>query len=191
MYLAAVPTPISPPASPTYQQRIDPGINDVLSPWTSPVVFDVRKLPQDGIAFSDARSAETAALGRPVLLSRASAIRIISREFPWVIDIRRPANVPVTCLDLLTEIHDMLAVEVEHSEWGGADAMKQRVIQRAHVGRTGSGTVGKILRVDWLGPKVLFLGLATDDGLVKARLLPKRRREFQETLVAVFGAPSR
>lgn len=100
----------------------------------------------------------------------------------------------MTCLEVLTVLHDALQHPLTDAEWGSAGDDKHASLLRARDRRlaiiphnSGARTrstmrfadenqrsVGEpiVLRVDWLGSRVAFGGLVKDDTFAKRRLIP-------------------
>ncbi|KAH8119051.1 hypothetical protein DFH11DRAFT_1562719 [Phellopilus nigrolimitatus] len=133
--------------------------------------------------------------------SRATHVRIVSREFPWVIEIEttKAPDVThgVTCADIWNGIRQDLQKELTDADWAFMALMAardRRANQRCEhlraVVRRGSGEHGRhivLRRLDWLMTKTVFVGLVKDDGLhlSKCFVLPGKER-CEETWVAEF-----
>jgi len=123
----------------------------------------------------------------PATLSGATTLRLVSPHFPWTLEVRsRIPSSPVTCGDVFMAIHTALSLPLTNSEWSLADDAKKNSIMRANRNRRG-GNVRRLRRIDWLGSKVYFKGLAKDDGLGRSRLLPEDNF-WPDTWVVKFGS---
>ncbi|KAG1792120.1 hypothetical protein EV424DRAFT_1609467 [Suillus variegatus] len=109
----------------------------------------------------------------------------------------------VTCLDVLSTLHAALQCPLTDTEWGTAGDDKRASLIRARDRRLwirlalhGSSnpaprtrpTVQReplLLRVDWLGSSVAFMGLVKDEAFARRRLVPGGR-ERPETWVVKF-----
>ncbi|KAI6037577.1 hypothetical protein EDC04DRAFT_2125686 [Pisolithus marmoratus] len=169
------------PQDPTYMQSKYPHLHRALAADTTSIRYDVRKAPHDGLLLSTA-----AQLGpTPALSSLSSAIRIISRSFPWTLDI--PA--PVTCAAVFDGLYKMLQEPLADSEWGTVcilDKSRRETIEKAAKARAERDKEKKLKRVDWLGDVTTFKGLEKDDEFEKKRLLPEMA-PCPETWVVKFG----
>jgi len=90
---------------------------------------------------------------------------------------KQSANTPVTNLDVLYALHNMLAIRVTHKEWEalGHRSRAQRKITRAYEKRCvemGGGWDSGVRRIDWLGGETRLFGVDVDkiavgDGICK------------------------
>jgi hypothetical protein len=104
----------------------------------------------------------------------------------------------VTCLDVLSTLHDGLQRPLTDTEWGTArDDRRARLIRardRRQMGLQGSSESASpparsvpsanasnnrlvqqeplLLRVDWLGSRVALVGLIKDEAFTRSRLIP-------------------
>ncbi|KAG2135770.1 hypothetical protein DEU56DRAFT_806427 [Suillus clintonianus] len=137
----------------------------------------------------------------PLTPERPTQIRLISPEFPWAFNIGPSAGEEgVTCYDVLAALHTALQCPLTDTEWGTARGDKRASLLRAHdrrlriepalLGRAHSAGHTSfapganvphrrpvqpeplLLRIDWLGPRVAFLGLVKDDAFARSRLIP-------------------
>ncbi|KAI6043409.1 hypothetical protein EDC04DRAFT_3088108 [Pisolithus marmoratus] len=105
----------------------------------------------------------------PALSPQSPAIRIISRSFPWTLDI----NGPATCAAVFEGLYDMLQKPIADSEWGTiCEESRCRTIMKAAKARTGTTDVDELKRIDWLGDMTAFKGLEKDSEFERKRLLP-------------------
>ena len=129
-------------------------------------------------------------------------MRIVSHDFPWVIDIK-VADSPdgsergITCGDVWSQLYSELLEPIHDSDWAhltnlatrdaGARQRHQHLIRvaRRQVSR---GEDVSLVRLDWLMTKTVFVGLEKDEGysLAAQRLLPGKER-CDETWVAYFS----
>lgn len=169
------------PQDHTRSQSKYPNLNPALAADTTLIRYDVRKAPCDGILLSTA-----AQLGpTPALSSTSSAIRIISRSFPWTLDI----SAPVTCIAVFDGLYKMLQEPLADSEWGivcTLDKSRRETIEKAAKARSERDKVKKLKRIDWLGDTTAFKGLEKDEEFEKKRLLPEVAA-CPETWVVKFG----
>lgn len=111
---------------------------------------------------------------------RPRQLRLISPDFPWAFDIGPDPSAGeegVTCLDVLTTLHAALQRPLTDTEWGTAGDDKRASLIRARDRRSmiQPGLVQReplLLRVDWLGSRVAFMGLTKDEAFAKSRLIP-------------------
>jgi hypothetical protein len=166
----------APYAGENYRSRRYPNMNPFLASDTTVVRFDARNKPEASVptAIFDA-SRLTPASSVPIY-----TMRILSRSFPWTIDIVSgsgpgPAS-PITCAAVWQAIYAALQEPIEDSEWGLAlgDRGRREIIEQAAAKRRveDGDTDKKLKRIDWLGDATIFKGLDRDDDFAKRRLLP-------------------
>ena len=101
-------------------------------------------------------------------------MRLVSKSFPWQIDILTPTN--VTCEDVWESVYAALQHPIADSEWGFIvkDAKHREAMEAAMKKRIeGDPNADKHpKRIDYLGNVTLFKGLGKDDDFVKLRLMP-------------------
>lgn len=104
--------------------------------------------------------------------SGAKHIRLISKHFPWSIDIKLPTS--VTCDVIWDALYNALQQPIADSEWGliAADKKQRDAIEKAAKARVDKDGKKDLLRADWLGETVMFRGLIKDEEFEKARLMP-------------------
>ncbi|KAG1827771.1 hypothetical protein EV424DRAFT_596472 [Suillus variegatus] len=164
-----------------------------LAPPSVPLIYDLRYSPTSlrfppSSPFADCGYEF---LRVPLTSDRPRQIRLISPYFPWAFDIGPSAGEEVvTCLDVLSTLHVALQCPLTDTEWGTAGDDKRASLIRARDRRLwiqlalhGSSnrvahtrpTVQReplLLRVDWLGSSVAFMGLVKDEAFARRRLVP-------------------
>ncbi|EGO00212.1 hypothetical protein SERLA73DRAFT_180675 [Serpula lacrymans var. lacrymans S7.3] len=163
-----------------------PNLHPALASDLTLVRYDIRKPTNEGIlsnTYSDVYHA-------PALIKPSSAFRIISKAFPWTIDIKTPANSIVTCGMVWDAIYSALQEPIADSEWGLAIVEKSRkeAIEKAAKLREEKDKDKRMKRIDWLGDTTLFKGLEKDEEFQKMRLLPGTKA-CPETWIVRFGKP--
>ncbi|KAG2031469.1 hypothetical protein BDR03DRAFT_972554 [Suillus americanus] len=133
----------------------------------------------------------------PLTSERPRQIRLISSNFPWAFDISPSAGEEfVTCLNVLSTLHAELQRPLTEIEWGTAGDNKRASLIRARDRRLwmqlalhgSSNSAARtrptvsferpvqreplLLRVDWLGSRVAFMGLVKDAAFAKRRFVP-------------------
>ena len=122
--------------------------------------------------------------------TQASHVRLISKDFPWSIDIKTNSQ-PVTCDDVWNALHVALQQPLADSEWGiiSYDPSRARKVQKAIKQRQSEIDKDKGLkRVDWLADSFIFRGLEKDDDFAKRRLAYVDS-ECEETWVVKMVTP--
>ena len=128
-------------------------------------------------------------------------MRLISKDFPWQLEINQTSHYPITCENIWVGLHAMLQEPIADSEWalvvlGFGDRRKREAIERAAERRRdkarargdSKGAKDRALkRIDFLGEDVIFRGLEKDDDYAKKRLFPTEQ-ECAETWVVRMGS---
>ncbi|KAF8550608.1 hypothetical protein OG21DRAFT_1419431, partial [Imleria badia] len=163
-----------------------PHLNPALATDTTNIRYDVRKAPPHGILLS---TYQQVAL-QPALAQPTYDIRIISKAFPWTVDIRAPAGSVITCSAIFEGLYAMLQEPIVDSEWGIVvnDKSKRETIEKAAKARHEKEKDVRLKRIDWLGETTAFKGLERDEEFEKKRLLPGSQG-CKETWVIKFGKP--
>ncbi|KAG1901863.1 uncharacterized protein F5891DRAFT_1186892 [Suillus fuscotomentosus] len=185
-----------------------------LAPPSVPLIYDLRH-PPTSLRFppsSPFADCGYELLRVPLTLERPKQIRLISPYFPWAFDIGPSAGEEVvTCLDVLSTLHAALQRPLTDTEWGAAGDDKRASLIRARDRRLriqpvlhGSSNPAAparptvsfekavprqqeplLLRVDWLGSSVAFIGLVKDEAFARKRFVPGGR-EHPETWMVKF-----
>ncbi|KAG1863807.1 hypothetical protein F4604DRAFT_1783711 [Suillus subluteus] len=183
-----------------------------LAPPSVPLIYDLR-YPPNSLHFPS--SSPFAGCGYEFLRvsltpERPRQIRLISPDFPWAFDIGPSAGEEVvTCLDVLSTLHAELQRPLTYMEWGTAGDDKRASLIRACDRRLwiqlalhrSSNSAARtrptvsferavqkkplLLRVDWLGSSVAFMGLVKDEAFARRRFVPGGG-ERPETWVVKF-----
>ncbi|KAG1736015.1 hypothetical protein EDB19DRAFT_1723163 [Suillus lakei] len=182
-----------------------------LASPSMPLLYDLR-FPHTSLGFP--LSSPYAGCGYELLLvpltpERPRQIRLISPDFPWAFDIGPDPSAEeecVTCLNVLAALHAALQHPLTDTDLlrardrrlgirpalqgssdsaartrptvrsaPGGDALNHRPVQREPL----------LLRVDWLGSRVAFVGLMKDEAFARSRLIPGGE-EPPETWVVRF-----
>jgi len=119
----------------------------------------------------------------------ATHVRLISRDFPWSVDIKTQYGTPVTCEDIWNAVYSALQQPLADSEWGMivGDKDRARKIERAAKKRQEIDKGKKLKRLDWLGDAYLFRGLEKDDEFSKRRTA-YAEEECPETVIVKMAA---
>ncbi|KAJ7072000.1 hypothetical protein C8F01DRAFT_1102141 [Mycena amicta] len=145
-----------------------PTLNPVLASDSTQVRYDVRKKARAELP------PQTYAPNRLLFATSSSAshIRLISKAFPWSIDIT--SSTPVTCEAVWDALYTALQQHIADSEWGIiiGDKKLRETIERAWRKRQESDGDTKVKRIDWLGSSTVFKGLDKMEEFTEMRLLP-------------------
>jgi len=159
----------SPPAN---QPRFSkyPSLNPSLAEDTTLLRFDVKQKPSATLLASTFYANRF----HFALAAPTRHMRLISKSFPWQIDIMTSTN--VTCEDVWESLYAALQQPIVDSEWGFIikDA-KQKAAMEAAMKKRIEGDPNsdkRPKRIDFLGNATLFKGLGKDDDFVKLRLMP-------------------
>jgi len=172
----------------TSKPRDHPNLHPILAADTTLARVDVRFDPSSEAAVQNAtyyayRHAHATA-------AQSSHLRLISNDFPWLIDIKTNGH-PVTCDDVWSALYAALQQPLADSEWGvlSHDPSKAKKVQKAIRQRQSEIDKDKGLkRVDWLADSHIFRGLEKDVGFAKRRLA-YADSECDETWVVKMVAP--
>lgn len=154
----------------TSKTRQYPSLHPILAVDTTLAHVDVRFQPSTDAALPNAtyyayRHAHATA-------TQASHVRLISKDFPWAIDIKTSGH-PVTCDDVWSALYAALQQPLADSEWGilSHDLSKAKKVQKAAKQRQSEVDKDKVLkRVDWVADSFILRGLEKDDDFAKRRL---------------------
>ena len=111
----------------------------------------------------------------PATWPRVTQIRLISRSFPWSIDVpASDARVGVTCGDVIEAIHTSMYNRLLQQQFDHASRTQKRLLSESfyHNRSTAHGVPGgklqqTLLKCDWLGQDTMFGGIVEDDRLVR------------------------
>lgn len=135
-------------------------------------------------ATATAAGSQETLLGRlrePATHPRLSAIRIISRAFPWTIEIQAPTrNTALTCQDILDQLHlflykfllkrEMHTATPEHQAALWIYFKSNRTPADGLLARLLKDRCPSMRKIDWLGKDTVFLGIDQDDDYVRQRV---------------------
>ncbi|KAJ7272091.1 hypothetical protein B0H12DRAFT_678347 [Mycena haematopus] len=144
-----------------------PNLHPILASDSTQVRYDVRKKARNDIP----PAVYTPTRGLFATASSASHVRLISKAFPWSIDIM--SNAPVTVEAIWDALHAALQQHIADSEWGFiiGDRKLRESIEKAAKKRAESDNDQKLKRIDWLGGNTIFKGLDRMDDFAELRLL--------------------
>lgn len=166
-------------ASPSSRDPRRTAVHSLLATETN-AIFDARLAPATTLPSSEVAESATS--------NGARQLRIISRDFPWTLEVSNRKQSVITCADVFSAIYVGLSVPLTASEWTLADDTKKSSMIRANRNRRGgSVSLGRLRRIDWLGSRVYFKGLTKDDELGRERLLPEDEL-WPDTWVIKFGS---
>lgn len=173
---APVLTAITPAAN-RFQSRKYPQLNPILAADQTLLRYDVRVRPKDTIQSSTYYSnAAIAALAD----TNVTHLRLVSKAFPWTIEVKAPMGNIITCEGVWDAIYFALQEPLADSEWGmvvgamgNAEKARREAILKAAGKREAKDGEKRLKRIDWLGDSTFFKGLEKDEDYEKARLLPK------------------
>lgn len=165
-----------------------PNLHPILAADTTLARVDVRYDPSSEPAIPNATY--FAYQHAHATTAQASHVRLISDDFPWLIDIKT-SGYPVTCGDVWNALYAALREPLADSEWGviSHDSSKAKKVQKATKHRQSEIDRDMSLkRVDWVADSYIFRGLEKDDGFAKRRLAYVNS-ECEETWVVKMAAP--
>lgn len=158
------------PSHTQYYPGLTSQIHTLLDATSSPLIWDVRQPPTTLTAKSStSRIFGPNALSFPVVSSGAGHIRIISKDFPWSLEIG-PKSRALTATEILHHLYDLLQRPFDDAVWGTIDDNKRDIIERAWKRR--EEDENKMKNVDWLGKRYMFKGFCRDEKFAAKRLIP-------------------
>ncbi|TFK67373.1 hypothetical protein BDN72DRAFT_871310 [Pluteus cervinus] len=193
--LAWKPQLNSGPIKAAYRSPKYPSLNPILASDTTLLQLDIRKDPRtevnSSVYFHNRHS--------PAVASSSPQIRLISKSFPWTIDIMSP--VPITCEMVWDALYNGLQHNIVDSEWGlivSTDKKHKDMVLKYAKRREGfgggTGNIGvtpgngnatgnggtnggaegpKVYkRIDYLGDGTMFRGLEKDEEYESLRGMP-------------------
>ena len=111
----------------------------------------------------------------PATFPRVTSLRIISRSFPWPIDVPATNHMSgVTCGDVIEAIHASMYTRLSQGQYDNTSRQQRRLLSESfyHNRSTAHGVPGgrlqqTLLRCDWLGQDTMFGGLVDDERFVR------------------------
>jgi len=112
-----------------FRSRKYPNLNPILAADTTLLRYDVRNVPKDTILASTYHiNCHTPCLGTPT-----SHVRLISKAFPWTIEIKS-SHGSITCELIWDAIYHGLQQPIADSEWGMVvvdKELRERILKAA------------------------------------------------------------
>jgi len=158
------------------------------------LIYDLRDFPERALVNTRPHPVplSDAHLDAPITSPPKNSIKVISKAFPWEIDVQSAAeDVPVTVGDLISAVHECLQKHISGSEWWiVTDLVRDKVsaqyvknCERSSAGNSRRYEVEKpreksegLLRVDWLLENIVMMGLEKDDAYAAQRFRDKETR---------------
>ena len=111
----------------------------------------------------------------PATFPRVTSLRIMSRSFPWIVDIRAGnPSIGVTCADVIDQLSAFLLGTQQQSDFESESMSKQRLISQTYYENRSAGDgvpggrMGRAMcKIDWLGRDTMFDGLERDTEFVR------------------------
>jgi hypothetical protein len=105
---------------------------------------------------------------------------LVSKAFPWSIDILSP-SVPLTCEAVWDALYEALQKPITDSEWGSFIRVKRI---RKTVEQAARKRGDRVLRrIDYLGESTVFRGLEKANDFQRMRLLPGTEARWETWVV--------
>lgn len=120
------------------------------------------------------------ALSFPVTSTGAGHVLILSKYFPWSIEIG-PKERAITASDVLHELYDLLHKDLDDAVWGMSDENTRAAILRARDLRDPGDE--RLKNVDLLTKRVMFQGLYRDEKFLRQRIQPGSQQVVETWLV--------
>lgn len=165
------------------------------------LLYDVRDFPEKALVSTRPHPVQLseAHLDAPITSPPTNQIKVISKIFPWEIDVESAADdLPVTVADLINAVHDSLQKHISSSEWWiVTDQAREKVsaqyiknCDRSSAGNSRRFEIEKpreksegLRRVDWLLDNIAVMGLEKDDAFVSQRFRDRETRAMTWLLV--------
>ncbi|EJD03067.1 uncharacterized protein FOMMEDRAFT_156435 [Fomitiporia mediterranea MF3/22] len=161
-------------------------IHSLLDASYTTLVWDVRVLPKEfKISRQETPLVGPNALSFPLTQAATGHVRIISQDFPWIIEIG-PKQRGITAGEVLLALYELLNGRLDDFIWNVSDDHTRSRIVRAWKSRSDSGPV--IKRVDFLGKRFIFKGLYRDEKYVQQNQRPDEASIPEIFLVAFAKA---
>ncbi|KAJ6538886.1 hypothetical protein DFH09DRAFT_930108 [Mycena vulgaris] len=171
-------------------EEIVPAFFVLQVPPVSNIIYDIRLPPSTlrSAPYAPFYIAAYSGLDAPFAPSRPSSIRIMSKDFPWALDVdETTAGAGVTCREVLDALYDSLQTPLADHEWGfSSDDLRQRILRAwRRRGPLHSGNMTLLKRVDLLGGRCKLQGFCRDEDFVVRRSFPGAR-SVTDTWIARF-----
>lgn len=144
----------------------------MLAVDTSILRFDLRSDPSGFASHYPTHGREAAVLN----LKGPKFIRLMSKDFPWQIDIKPMEGNLLTCFDVWKGLYESLHQPIVDSEWGfivnEKGALERVETTKKKRQEADKNSPAYPLRIDYLGDMTQFRGLEKDDDYAKKRYLP-------------------
>lgn len=159
--------------------------------------YDTRRTPRDGIP----REVYESYGALWAMRSRPGYVRVVSREFPWIIDVEaaQPSDQEsgVTCADIWVALYRELQKPLTDADWSLLTAQAalrdEKALQRLSrltnivTRQDQRGDPISLRRLDWLMKKTLFVGLTKDEDFqVSQKYILPGKAQLPETWIAEF-----
>jgi len=208
----AVPLP-SPGAQHRQLHHSEPVVIDILHPSTRRtgakqphLIYDLRDFPEK--AFVNIRPQPAplseAHLDAPITSPPTTQIKVISKAFPWEVDVESAADdLPVTVGDLINAVHECLQKHISGSEWWIVTDQQREKVSAQYVKNCDRSSAGNprrfevekpreksegLRRVDWLLDNIVMMGLEKDETYIAQRF---RDRETRASTWVLVTGPKR
>lgn len=159
------------------------GPHPVLSTTPAVMPYNVELHPREAIP----KAYQTVGTHPMLPHSAPNRIQVISKAFPWTIEIQ--GIQAVTCKDLWKSLYHHLQQPITDVDWAHIvrDESLRRAVRKAYEKRVKPEhrSSSPMRRIDYLGNYTLFIGLEKDDAYVQNTLIPGAKK-VQETWVARF-----
>jgi len=164
--------------------------------------FDLRDFPSRAFVNSG-RSLQLLSdslLTASILNPATTSIKVISKAFPWEIDVESADdNTPVTLEDLISAVHACLDKQLTGSEWWIVTDDVRAKVSSQYSKNCDASSVGEsrhrgevekprhknegLRRIDWLLDNFVMKGLEKDDKFISTRIRDPKVRESTWVLV--------
>jgi len=165
--------------------------------------YDLRDFPSRALVSTNSSfSLSDSLLTASILNPATTAIKVVSKAFPWEIDVESADdNTPVTLEDLITAVHAALDKHITGSEWWIVTEDVRSKVSAQYSKNCDASSSGEgrhrgqlekarskkegLRRIDWLLENFVMKGLEKDDQFLSTRIRDPAIRE--KTWVLVTG----
>ncbi|KAF9010771.1 hypothetical protein BDQ17DRAFT_1203322, partial [Cyathus striatus] len=165
-----------------------PRLNPVLASDITITHFDASKKPIQSILMQTYYAYRQTPALQGEGQNHVGHIRLLSKSFPWSIDIVTKNNGTIMCGAVWEAVHGCLQEPIADSEWGilcNDKKLREKAekAMRKRLEIDPQGRDKRMKRIDFLGEEKIFKGLEKDDEFERLRRLPGSQAEGEVWIV--------
>ncbi|KAJ7662276.1 hypothetical protein B0H17DRAFT_1212059 [Mycena rosella] len=137
------------------------------------IAFDMRRPPEETSFFGAFRPTHARDMAQPAVTPAATRMRLVHSRLPWYVDVRRAQG--ITLYDILRALFDELNLPISGRDFWNEELGRRERDSLTSAFKERCGLDGRehakeemskgVKRVDFLGPEVIFVGLARRNGM--------------------------